>query len=71
MTSASEKPNYLKFGQKIFGQTVRLGSKSRSDLDLAMRAFLPKFGYCVIAEIEHTKLEIDVERARRKRAVDS
>jgi hypothetical protein len=30
-----------------------------------MRVFHPKFGYCVIAEIENTKLEIDVERARR------
>jgi hypothetical protein len=28
------------------------------------------FGYRVIAEIEDTKLEIEVERARRKRAVD-
>jgi|GEM_PF-5865474 len=30
-----------------------------------MRAFPRKFGYCVIAEIETNKLEIDVEQARR------
>jgi hypothetical protein len=36
-----------------------------------MRAFPQKFGYCATAEIENNKLEIDVERARRKRAVDS
>jgi len=36
-----------------------------------MRAFPRKFGYCVIAGIETNKLEIDVERARRKRTVDS
>jgi hypothetical protein len=29
-----------------------------------------KFGYRVIAKIEVSKLEIDVERARRKRAAD-
>jgi DNA helicase-2/ATP-dependent DNA helicase PcrA len=36
-----------------------------------MRAFPQKFGYRVIAEIETNKLEIDVERARPKRAADS
>ena len=35
-----------------------------------MRAFPKKFGYRAIAEIETNKLEIDVERARRKRTVD-
>jgi hypothetical protein len=35
-----------------------------------VRAFPWKFGYRVIAEIETDKLEIDVERARQKRAVD-
>jgi hypothetical protein len=29
------------------------------------------FGYRVTAEIENAKLEIEVERARRKQAVDS
>jgi len=36
-----------------------------------MRAFPRKFGYCVIAEIETNKLEIDAERARPKRTVGS
>jgi len=36
-----------------------------------MRAFPRKFGYCVAAEIETNKLEIDVARGRWKRTVDS
>ena len=53
------------------GSAVRLGNKVQSDLNLAMRAFPRKFGYCVAAEIETNKLEIDVARGRWKRTVDS
>jgi DNA helicase-2/ATP-dependent DNA helicase PcrA len=51
--------------------TVRLGNKDPSGLDIGMRVFHQKFGYGVIAEIEGNKLEIDFEQAGRKRVMDS
>ena len=50
---------------------VSLGNKGRSDLSVGMRVFHEKFGYGEIAEIEGNKLEIDFEKAGRKRVMDS
>ena len=50
---------------------VSLGNKGRDDLALGMRVFHGKFGYGTIAEIEGNKLEIEFEKAGRKRVLDS
>ncbi|MEN3971771.1 UvrD-helicase domain-containing protein [Sphingomicrobium sp. XHP0235] len=50
---------------------VSLGNKGRDDLELGQRVFHGKFGYGTIALIEGNKLEIDFEKAGRKRVVDS
>ncbi|MEA1073040.1 ATP-dependent helicase [Sphingomonas sp. LY160] len=50
---------------------VSLGNKGRDDVEVGMRVFHGKFGYGLIAAIEGNKLEIDFEKAGRKRVLDS
>ena len=50
---------------------VSLGNPGRGDVSVGMRVFHGKFGYGLIAEIEGNKLEIDFEKAGRKRVLDS
>jgi DNA helicase-2/ATP-dependent DNA helicase PcrA len=50
---------------------VSLGNKGRDDLALGMRVFHGKFGYGTIEAIEGNKLEIEFEKAGRKRVLDS
>jgi DNA helicase-2/ATP-dependent DNA helicase PcrA len=50
---------------------VSLGNKGRDDLSVGQRVFHGKFGYGTIAEIEGNKLEIEFEKAGRKRVLDS
>ena len=50
---------------------VSLGNPGRTDIALGQRVFHSKFGYGTIAEIEGNKLEIDFEKAGRKRVLDS
>ena len=50
---------------------VSLGNKGRDDLSVGMRVFHGKFGYGTIEEIEGNKLEIEFEKAGRKRVLDS
>ncbi len=50
---------------------VGLGNKGRDDLTLGQRIFHGKFGYGTIEAIEGNKLEIEFEKAGRKRVLDS
>jgi DNA helicase-2/ATP-dependent DNA helicase PcrA len=50
---------------------VSLGNKGRDDLSLGQRVFHSKFGYGTIAAIEGNKLEIEFEKAGRKKVLDS
>jgi DNA helicase-2/ATP-dependent DNA helicase PcrA len=50
---------------------VSLGNQGRTDLSLGQRVFHGKFGYGTIAAIEGNKLEIDFEKAGRKKVLDS
>ncbi|MFL6736521.1 MAG: ATP-dependent helicase [Sphingomonas sp.] len=50
---------------------VSLGNQGRTDLSLGQRVFHGKFGYGTIAEIEGNKLEIEFEKAGRKKVLDS
>jgi DNA helicase-2/ATP-dependent DNA helicase PcrA len=50
---------------------VSLGDKGRTDLSVGLRVFHQKFGYGTIEEIEGNKLEIEFEKAGRKRVMDS
>ncbi|RSV20084.1 DNA helicase II [Sphingomonas sp. ABOLG] len=50
---------------------VSLGNKGRTDLSVGLRVFHEKFGYGTIEEIEGNKLEIEFEKAGRKRVMDS
>ncbi len=50
---------------------ISLGNPGRSDISLGQRVFHSKFGYGTVAEIEGNKLEIDFEKAGRKRVLDS
>ena len=52
-------------------QRVSLGNKGRDDIALGQRVFHGKFGYGTIAAIEGNKLEIEFEKAGRKRVLDS
>ncbi len=55
----------------VKASAVSLGNKGRSDISLGQRVFHSKFGYGTVAEIEGNKLEIDFEKAGRKRVLDS
>ena len=50
---------------------VSLGNKGRDDLAVGQRVFHGKFGYGRIEAIEGNKLEIEFEKAGRKRVLDS
>ena len=50
---------------------ISLGNQGRTDLTLGQRVFHGKFGYGTIAAIEGNKLEIDFEKAGRKKVLDS
>ncbi len=50
---------------------VSLGNKGRDDLSVGQRVFHGKFGYGTIEAIEGNKLEIEFEKAGRKRVLDS
>ena len=50
---------------------VSLGNKGRDDLNVGMRVFHGKFGYGKIEQIEGNKLEIEFEKAGRKRVLDT
>ncbi|WP_395613687.1 ATP-dependent helicase [Allosphingosinicella sp.] len=55
----------------VKASAVSLGNPGRSDVAVGMRVFHSKFGYGTVAEIEGNKLEIDFEKAGRKRVLDS
>jgi DNA helicase-2/ATP-dependent DNA helicase PcrA len=50
---------------------ISLGNQGRTDLSLGQRVFHGKFGYGTIVEIEGNKLEIEFEKAGRKKVLDS
>jgi len=50
---------------------VSFGNKGRDDLSVGQRVFHGKFGYGTIEAIEGNKLEIEFEKAGRKRVLDS
>src|SRR5687768_13201326 len=50
---------------------ISLGNPGRSDIAVGQRVFHTKFGYGQVAEVEGNKLEIDFEKAGRKRVLDS
>ncbi|MCF2513607.1 UvrD-helicase domain-containing protein [Sphingomonas sp. G124] len=50
---------------------ISLGNKGRDDLSVGQRVFHSKFGYGTIEAIEGNKLEIEFEKAGRKRVLDS
>jgi DNA helicase II / ATP-dependent DNA helicase PcrA len=56
---------------EVRASAVSLGNPGRSDISLGARVFHSKFGYGIVAEIEGNKLEIDFEKAGRKRVLDS
>jgi DNA helicase-2/ATP-dependent DNA helicase PcrA len=56
---------------EVKASTISLGNPGRSDIALGQRVFHAKFGYGQVAEIEGNKLEIDFEKAGRKRVLDS
>ena len=56
---------------EVKASAISLGNPGRSDISLGQRVFHSKFGYGQVAEIEGNKLEIDFEKAGRKRVLDS
>ncbi|MGQ0558787.1 MAG: ATP-dependent helicase [Sphingosinicella sp.] len=50
---------------------VSFGNPGRSDIAVGQRVFHEKFGYGEVAEVEGNKLEIEFEKAGRKRVLDS
>ncbi|HST36958.1 MAG TPA: UvrD-helicase domain-containing protein [Allosphingosinicella sp.] len=56
---------------EVKASAVSLGNPGRSDISVGQRVFHSKFGYGTVAEIEGNKLEIDFEKAGRKRVLDS
>ncbi len=50
---------------------ISLGNKGRDDLSVGQRVFHQKFGYGEILEQEGNKLEVEFEKAGRKRVLDS
>ncbi len=56
---------------EVKASAISLGNPGRRDIALGQRVFHSKFGYGTVAEIEGNKLEIDFEKAGRKRVLDS
>ena len=52
-------------------KVISLGNQGRTDLSLGQRVFHAKFGYGTIDTIEGNKLEIEFEKAGRKRVLDT
>jgi DNA helicase II / ATP-dependent DNA helicase PcrA len=50
---------------------VSFGNPGRGDIAVGQRVFHDKFGYGIVADVEGNKLEIDFEKAGRKRVLDS
>ena len=50
---------------------ISFANKARDDLNVGQRIFHGKFGYGIIDAIEGNKLEIEFEKAGRKRVLDS
>ena len=71
---AASSGNFRGEPQRIIeakASAISLGNKGRDDLSLGQRVFHGKFGYGTIAAIEGNKLEIEFERAGRKKVLDS
>jgi len=71
VSSGAFDRNAVKGVIDVKASAVSLGNKGRSDIALGQRVFHSKFGYGIVAEIEGNKLEIDFEKAGRKRVLDS
>ncbi len=56
---------------EVKASAVSLGNKGRDDLTLGQRVFHEKFGHGTIVGQEGNKLEIDFEKAGRKKVLDS
>ena len=56
---------------EVKASAVSLGNQGRTDLSVGQRIFHAKFGYGTITAIEGNKLEIEFEKAGRKRVLDS
>ncbi len=56
---------------EVRASAVSLGNQGRTDLALGQRVFHGKFGYGTIEAIEGNKLEIEFEKAGRKKVMDS
>jgi DNA helicase-2/ATP-dependent DNA helicase PcrA len=56
---------------EVRASAVSLGNQGRTDLATGQRVFHAKFGYGTIDAIEGNKLEIEFEKAGRKRVLDS
>jgi DNA helicase II / ATP-dependent DNA helicase PcrA len=56
---------------EVKASAISLGNKGRDDLSVGQRVFHGKFGYGTIEAIEGNKLEIEFEKAGRKRVLDS
>ncbi len=55
----------------VKASAISLGNRGRDDLSVGQRVFHGKFGYGTIEAIEGNKLEIEFEKAGRKRVLDS
>ena len=62
---------YLQPPIEVRASAVSLGNQGRTDLALGQRVFHGKFGYGTIEAIEGNKLEIEFEKAGRKKVLDS
>ena len=71
VSSGAFDRNAVKGVMDVKATAISLGNPGRSDIALGQRVFHSKFGYGTIAEIEGNKLEIDFEKAGRKRVLDS
>jgi len=66
-----ERGNVTRAPQESRASAISLGNKGRDDLSVGMRIFHGKFGYGEIVGQEGNKLEIEFEKAGRKRVLDS
>lgn len=53
------------------GSAVSLGNKGRDDIAIGSRVFHQKFGHGEVVDQEGNKLEIEFDKAGRKRVLDS
>ena len=64
------QPTCRNASSRFGASAVSLGNKGRDDLSVGQRVFHGKFGYGTIEAIEGNKLEIEFEKAGRKRVLD-